>query len=88
MYVVVVARAVVVVGVAAAAAVVAVHFQLTSALKEICGQCYKTFYGRNLQKFFNKLESFFPADLSSLVYCFCVTPRAYPEVEHLKGASF
>jgi hypothetical protein len=47
--VVVVAR-VVVVAVAAAdvVVVVAVHFQLTSALKEICRQCYKTFYGRNL----------------------------------------
>ncbi len=51
------------------------------------GLYYKTFYGRNLTDFRNKLECLSLASLSSLVYYLWVRPGAYPRVEHFKGAS-
>jgi hypothetical protein len=50
-----------------------------SLIEESRRQCDKTFYGRKLQIFNNKLECLLLASLSSLVYCFRVRPGAYPE---------
>jgi hypothetical protein len=49
------------------------------------GQCYKTYYSRELQIF--EMRVFAHGSLSSLVYCLWARPGTYPNVEHLKGFS-